>query len=63
MMSLIELNLYIRIWNYNERKKKNILVKQGYDEKEYFKMCITLCQLNKNKFREMIVKEKLAKIQ
>ncbi len=62
-MSLIELNLYIRIWNYNERKKKNILVKQGYDEKEYFKMCITLCQLNKNKFREMIVKEKLAKIQ
>lgn len=61
-MSLIELNLYFRIWNHNERIKKNILVEQGYDKKEYLRKCITLCQLNKNKFREMILKEKLEKL-
>ena len=60
-MSLIELNLYFRIWNHNERMKKNILVEQGYNEKQYLRKCITLCQLNKNKFREMILKEKLEK--
>lgn len=61
-MSLIELNLYFRIWNHNERMKKNILVEQGYNEKQYLRKCITLCQLNKNKFREMILKEKLEKL-
>lgn len=61
-MNMLELDLYINTWNSAERKKKNILTKQGYQEDTYLKKCIALCQINKNAMREMILKEKLAKL-
>lgn len=61
-MSTLELNLYFNVWNYRERKKKNIPVRQGYQEDMYLKKCITLCQINKNVAREMRMKERLAKL-
>lgn len=61
-MSTLELNLYFNVWNYRERKKKNIPVRQGYQEDMYLKKCITLCQINKNVAREMRMKKRLAKL-
>lgn len=61
-MSTLELNLYYNVWNYEERKKRNIPVQQGYQEDMYLKKCITLCQINKNIAREIRMKERLAKL-
>lgn len=61
-MSMLELNLYFNVWNYIQRKKKNIPVKQGYQEENYLKKCIALCQINKNTAREMRMKERLVKL-
>ncbi|MDE7030849.1 MAG: helix-turn-helix domain-containing protein [Lachnospiraceae bacterium] len=61
-MRLLDLNLYINVWNYGERKKKNIPVVQGYKEEMYLKKCIVLCQINKNSLREKLIKEQLKKL-
>lgn len=62
-MNLLGLALYISIWNYCERKKKNIPVIQGYSKDEYLKKCISLCQINKDTTREMRIKQKFPKLQ
>ena len=36
-MNFLDMNLYINLWNNDERKKKNIPVKQGYQEDVYLK--------------------------
>lgn len=61
-MRLLDMHLYISAWNYSERKKKNIPLKQGYQEDMYLKKCIVLCQINKNIARETMVKEQLIKL-
>lgn len=60
-MRLLDMHLYINVWNYRERKKKNIPVLKGYQEDMYLKKCIALCQINKNDTRETMVKEQLEK--
>lgn len=59
---LIDMHLYINLWNYAERKKKNIPAKQGYQEELYLKRCITLCQINKNNERATKLKVRLSKL-
>lgn len=61
-MRLLNMLLYINLWNYDERKKKNIPVKQGYQEDMYLKKCITLCQINKNLERAAKLKKRLLKL-
>lgn len=61
-MRLLNMLLYINLWNYGERKKKNIPVKQGYQEDMYLKKCITLCQINKNLERAAKLKKRLLKL-
>lgn len=61
-MNLFDMQLYINIWNCREKGKKNIPLKQGYQEDLYLKKCITLCQINKDHTREKIVKEQLRKL-
>lgn len=61
-MRLLDMHLYINVWNYRERKKKNIPVLKGYQEDMYLKKCIALCQINKNDTRETMVKEQLEKL-
>ena len=61
-MNLLDMHLYIHIWNDAERQKKNIPVKQGYQVDVYLKKCITLCQINKDNARETIVKEQFMKL-
>ncbi|MDE6219140.1 MAG: helix-turn-helix domain-containing protein [Lachnospiraceae bacterium] len=61
-MNLLDLNLYINVWNYSERKKKNIPVVKGYQEEMYLKKCITLCQINKNNAREIMMKALLMEL-
>lgn len=57
-MNFLDLNLYIYLWNYAERKKKNIPLKKGYQEDLYIKRCIALCQINKNIKRAAKLKER-----
>lgn len=59
-MRLINMLLYINLWNYAERKKNDIPVKQGYQEEVYIKRCITLCQINKSNEREEKLKKRLS---
>lgn len=59
-MNFLDLNLYINLWNYAERRKKNIPLKQGYQEEVYLKRCIALCQINKNIKRATKLKERLS---
>lgn len=61
-MNLLDMGLYIHIWNNVERQKKNIPLKQGYSEDMYYKKCIALCQINKDNVREIMVKEQLMKL-
>lgn len=61
-MRLFDMHLYINVWNYRERKKKNIPILKGYQEDVYLKKCISLCQINKNDIRETMVKEQLEKL-
>ena len=61
-MRLLDMHLYISAWNYNERKKKNIPLQQGYKVDVYLKKCIALCQINKNNAREIMVKEQFMKL-
>lgn len=61
-MRLLNMLLYINLWNYAERKKKDIPVKQGYQEEVYLKRCITLCQMNKSIGREVKLKNRLSKL-
>ncbi|MDE6054914.1 MAG: helix-turn-helix domain-containing protein [Lachnospiraceae bacterium] len=61
-MRLLDMHLYINAWNNNERKKKNIPIKQGYQVDMYLKKCISLCQINKNDAREIVMKDQLAKL-
>lgn len=58
-MNLLDLNLYINLWNYNEKRKKNIPLQQGYQEDVYLKRCIALCQINKNVRRATKLKDRL----
>lgn len=52
-MKLIENNLYNNLWNYQERKKKHLLVPQVYDEIAELKRCILLAKISK--FEKAIV--------
>lgn len=61
-MRLLDMHLYISVWNYRERQKKNIPLAQGYQLDVYLKKCIALCQINKNKEREIVVNRQLAKL-
>lgn len=61
-MRLFNMLLYINLWNYAERKKKDIPVKQGYQEDVYLKRCITLCYINKNIERAVKLKKRLLKL-
>lgn len=59
-MRLLDMHLYICIWNYRERKKKNIPLPQGYSIDMYLKKCKALCQINKNSARETVVNRQFA---
>lgn len=59
-MNLLDMNLYINLWNNDERKKKNIPRKQGYHEDVYIKRCISMCQINRNIKRATKLKRRLA---
>ncbi|MDE6620094.1 MAG: helix-turn-helix domain-containing protein [Lachnospiraceae bacterium] len=61
-MHIIDLNLYINLWNYSERRKRNILAKQGYQEDMYLKRCISLCQINRNTKRTTRLKKRLIEL-
>ncbi len=61
-MNLLDIHLYIHAWNDAERQKKNIPIKQGYQGDVYLKKCITICQINKDNAREIMVKEQLIKL-
>ncbi len=61
-MNLLDMQLYIYIWNHGERKKKNIPFEKGYQVDMYLKKCITICQINKDNAREIMVKEQLKKL-
>lgn len=52
-------NLYSIAWNNEECKKKNIPTEEGYNPKDYLFKCLTLCQINKNVYKELTVKNKL----
>lgn len=61
-MNVLEFNLYNIAWNTGECKKKNIPIKQGYQEKDYLNMCLILGQMNRKVTKEMKIKRKLAKM-
>ena len=61
-MNLLDMNLYIILWNNDERKKKNIPVKQGYKEDVHIKRCISLCQINRNTKRAIKLKKRQTKL-
>ncbi len=61
-MNLLDMNLYIQIWNDDERQKKNIPLLKGYQKDMYLKRCLALCQINKDNTREIMVKEQLMKL-
>ena len=61
-MRLLDMHLYINIWNYDERRKKNIPTIEGYQVDVYLKKCITLCQINKNGVREKVIKNQFKEI-
>ncbi len=61
-MRLLHMLLYIILWNSDERKKKNIPVKQGYQEDMYLKKCIALCQINSNFEWATKLKNRLSKL-
>lgn len=61
-MRLLDMHLYISVWNYRERKKKNIPLPQGYQVDVYLKKCITLCQINKNNAREIVVSKQFGNL-
>lgn len=61
-MRLLNMLLYIILWNYAERKKNDIPVKQGYQEEMYLKRCIALCQINKSDERAAKLKKRLSKL-
>lgn len=61
-MNLLDMNLYINIWNNDERRKKNIPVLKGYHKDVYLKRCLILCQINKDIAREQMVKNLLIKL-
>lgn len=61
-MRLLNMLLYIILWNYAERKKNDIPVKQGYQEEMYIKRCIALCQINKSDERAAKLKKRLSKL-
>lgn len=56
-MNLLDMHLYIHMWNCDEQQKKNIPLQKGYYEDVYLKRCIALCQINRNNAREIMVKE------
>ncbi len=58
-MNTIVQNLYSITWNNSEREKKNIPTDEGYNKKDYLLKCMTLCQINKNVYKELTVKNKL----
>lgn len=61
-MNVLDFAFYINVWNFRERKKKNIPVTQGYQEKDCLKKCIALCQINKSTAREKRMKDRLARL-
>ena len=58
-MNILDINLYISAWNNSQRKKKNIPTVEGYQEIEYLKNCVAICQINRNTERENRIKERL----
>ncbi len=52
-------NLYGIIWNNQRLAMKNIPTQEGYHERDYLNKCIILCQMNKHKDKEKIVKRRL----
>ncbi len=58
-INMLELNIYSIVWNNEERRKKKVPVHQELVEEEYLKKCIILCQLNKNSYRERIIRKRL----
>ena len=61
-MHMLVPNLYGIIWNNGERIKKNMSVEEKFKEKEYLLTCLTLCQINKNIAKEIIVKNRLESV-
>ncbi len=61
-MNIIVANLYSITWNYGECKKKSIPTNEGYQEKEYLDICLSLCKLNKNISKEIVIKRRLQKL-
>ena len=61
-MNALVSNIYSITWNIGECKKKNILIKQGYHERDYLNKCLVLCQINKNISKTAIIKKRLQSI-
>lgn len=57
-MNLLAANLYNNVWNYEQRIKNDIPVRQGYQGEKFLKRCITLCQMSKSTVRETIISKK-----
>lgn len=61
-MNLLQFNLYNIAWNYSECKKKNIPLEQGYQEKDYLKVCKSLGQISNNMIKENKVQKMLEEL-
>ncbi len=61
-LNILASNVYNNIWNYSERIRKNIPIKQGYNEKDVLNNCIVLCQISRNTARETIIRKRLEKL-
>lgn len=57
-MNLLAANLYNNVWNYEQRIKNDIPVRQGYQGEKFLKRCITLCQMIRNTAWELIISKK-----
>lgn len=58
-MNTLVQNLYSIAWNKKECENENIPTEEGYNAKNYLLKCLTLCQINKNVYKELTVKNKL----
>lgn len=61
-LNILAANVYNNIWNYTERIRKSMPIKQEFNEKNVLKKCIVLCQISRNTTRESIVRKRLEKL-
>lgn len=61
-LNILAANVYNNIWNYTERIRKSMPIKQEFNEKNVLKKCIVLCQISRNTARESIVRKRLEKL-